>query len=95
MKYTLVIKQGQDGYLIGQLKELPAVFTQGLTISELKENIADVLELYLEDVREKYVPQGVMLALLIVKYFQKNFAEMKNFVYLCIGLIYRSIRRCD
>ncbi|MCL2738552.1 MAG: type II toxin-antitoxin system HicB family antitoxin [Bacteroidales bacterium] len=61
MKYTLVIKQGQDGYLIGQLKELPAVFTQGLTISELRENIADVLELYLEDVREKYVPQGVML----------------------------------
>ena len=61
MKYTLVIKQGQDGYLMGQLKELPAVFTQGLTISELKENIADVLELYLEDVREKYVPQGVML----------------------------------
>ena len=61
MKYTLVIKQGQNGYLIGQLKELPAVFTQGLTISELKENIADVLELYLEDMREKYVPQDVML----------------------------------
>ena len=49
MKYTLVIKQGQDGFLIGQLKELPAVFSQGLTISELKENIADVLEMYLED----------------------------------------------
>ena len=60
MKYTLVIKQGQDGFLIGQLKELPAVFTQGLTISELKENIADVLELYLEDMREKYIPQGIM-----------------------------------
>jgi predicted RNase H-like HicB family nuclease len=61
MKYTLVIKQGQDGFLIGQLKELPAVFTQGLSISELKENITDVLELYLEDMREMYVPQGVML----------------------------------
>jgi predicted RNase H-like HicB family nuclease len=61
MKFTLVIKQGQDGFLIGQLKELPAVFTQGLTISELKENIADVLELYLEDMREKYVPQDIML----------------------------------
>ena len=61
MKYTLVIKQGKDGFLIGQLKELPAVFTQGLTISELKENIADVLELYLEDMRENYVPQGIML----------------------------------
>ena len=55
MKYTLVIKQGQDGFLIGQLKELPAVFSQGLTHSELKENIAEVLELYLEDMREKYV----------------------------------------
>jgi len=50
MKYTLVIKQGKDGFLIGQLKELPAVFTQGLTISELKENIADALELCLEDI---------------------------------------------
>ena len=46
MKYTLVVKQGQDGFLIGQLKELPAVFTQGLTIAELKENIADALEMY-------------------------------------------------
>ena len=61
MKYTLVIKQGQDGYLIGQLKEIPAVFTQGLTVSELKENIADVLELYLEDMRERYVPQDGLL----------------------------------
>ena len=61
MKYTLVIKQGQDGFLIGQLKELPAVFSQGLTVSELKENIADVLELYLEDMREQYVPHGTML----------------------------------
>ena len=56
MKYTLVIKQGQDGFFIGQLKEIPEVFTQGLTISELKENIADVLAMYLEDMREKYVP---------------------------------------
>jgi predicted RNase H-like HicB family nuclease len=61
MKYTLVIKKGKDGFLIGQLKELPAVFTQGLTISELKENIADALELYLEDMREIYQPQGVMV----------------------------------
>ena len=61
MKYTLVIKQGQNGFLIGQLKELPAVFTQGLTTAELKENIADVLELYMEDMREKYVIEGVML----------------------------------
>jgi len=61
MKYTMVVKQGQDGFLIGQLKEIPAVFTQGISVSELKENILDVLEMYLEDMREKYKPHGVML----------------------------------
>jgi predicted RNase H-like HicB family nuclease len=58
MKYTLIIKSGKDGFLIGQLKELPEVFTQGETIEEVKENIADVLEMYLEDLRESYVLQG-------------------------------------
>jgi predicted RNase H-like HicB family nuclease len=61
MKLTLIVKKGQSGYLIGQLKELPAVFTQGLTIEELRENIADALEMYLEDVRERYQPDGEML----------------------------------
>jgi len=61
MKYTLVVKEGQNGFLIGQLKELPAVFTQGLTVSELKENIADVVDMYFEDMRERYTLQGVML----------------------------------
>ena len=61
MKLTLVIKKGKSGYLIGQLKELPAVFTQGLTVEEVKVNIADSLELYLEDIREQYLPEGEML----------------------------------
>ena len=29
--------------------------------TKLKENIADVFELNMEDMREKYIPQGVML----------------------------------
>ncbi|HAQ18914.1 MAG TPA: type II toxin-antitoxin system HicB family antitoxin [Prolixibacteraceae bacterium] len=61
MKLTLIVKKGKNGYLIGQLKEIPAVFTQGLTIDELKENIADALEMYLEDVRESYRPDGDMM----------------------------------
>jgi predicted RNase H-like HicB family nuclease len=46
MQYTLVIKKGQNGFLIGQLKELPAVFTQALTLEELRENIADAFTMY-------------------------------------------------
>jgi len=60
MKFTLVIKKGKSNYLVGQLKELPEVFTQGKDIQELKENIADALELYLEDVREQFNPNGEM-----------------------------------
>jgi len=61
MRYTLVIKHGQNGFLIGQLKEIPAVFTQGLTVTELKENIADALEMYFEDMRENYHLQGAIV----------------------------------
>ena len=61
MILTLVVKKGKDGYLIGQLKEIPEVFTQGLTLEEVKENIMDSLEMYLEDMREQYQPEGEML----------------------------------
>jgi predicted RNase H-like HicB family nuclease len=49
MKLTLLITQGTD-FLIGNIKEIPAVLTQGKSISEVKENILDALELYLEDI---------------------------------------------
>ncbi|MDR1918724.1 MAG: type II toxin-antitoxin system HicB family antitoxin [Tannerellaceae bacterium] len=58
MKYTMVVNKGQNGFLIGQLKELPEVFTQGESVEELKENIADALEMYLEDMRENYRSNG-------------------------------------
>jgi predicted RNase H-like HicB family nuclease len=61
MTLTLVIKKGKNGYLIGQLKELPAVFTQGKTVEEVKINIVDSLEMYFEDIREQYNPEGEML----------------------------------
>ena len=51
MKLTLVIRQGAT-QLIGQIKEIPGVLTQGHTVEEVKENIADALALYLEDARE-------------------------------------------
>ncbi len=62
MKLTLVIKKGKSDFLIGQLKELPEVFTQGKDIAELRENILDALELYFEDLREQYSPKGEMIS---------------------------------
>lgn len=52
MKLTLLVRQGKT-QLIGQLKEIPGVLTQGQTLAEVKENIQDALMLYLEDMREE------------------------------------------
>lgn len=54
MKLTLTINKGESGLFIGRIKEIPAVLTQGNTIEEVKENIIDALDLYLEDMREEY-----------------------------------------
>lgn len=56
---TLLITQGTD-FLIGSIKEIPAVLTQGTSISEVKENILDVLELYLEDMRDEQNTQKIV-----------------------------------
>ncbi len=46
--------------MIGSIKEIPAVLTQGTSISEVKENILDTLELYLKDMREEQNTQKIV-----------------------------------
>ena len=38
-----------DGWYVGKLKEVPGVFSQGVTLHELQENIQDAYDLVLED----------------------------------------------
>jgi len=38
-----------DGWLVGRLKEVPGVFSQGQTLMELEENIQDAYETILAD----------------------------------------------
>ena len=44
-----------DGWYVGRIKEVPGVFSQGETLEELEENIADAYKMVLEDIDE-YVP---------------------------------------
>lgn len=37
-----------EGWLVGKLREIPGVFSQGETLDELKENIADAYRMMLE-----------------------------------------------
>ena len=57
MKFTLKIIKGNNDYLVGQIKEIPSVLTQGKTIDEVTENIVDALELYMKDMREEKVSE--------------------------------------
>lgn len=40
MELSLAITKGDNGYLIGQLKEIPEVVSQGTTKEALKANIS-------------------------------------------------------
>jgi predicted RNase H-like HicB family nuclease len=49
MRRTFTLDYWQDqGWYIGQLREVPGVFSQGETLMELEENIRDAYELVLE-----------------------------------------------
>ena len=52
MKLTALIEKSDDGWFVGQLEELPEVLSQGKTISELKSNLLDALNLLLDSNRQ-------------------------------------------
>ena len=56
MKFTLIYGK-DDGWYVGRLQEIPGVISQGETLEELKENIADAYRLLVEDAMELPVPE--------------------------------------
>jgi predicted RNase H-like HicB family nuclease len=52
MKFTAIIEQGENGWYVGQVEEMPAAMSQGKTILELKENLLDALRLLLDTNKE-------------------------------------------
>ena len=52
MKLTAIIETGENGWLVGQLEEIPAVMSQGKSVDELKANLVDALQLYLDVQKE-------------------------------------------
>lgn len=46
-KYTVVIEQGEDGYLISEVVELPCCHTQAKPVDELLARTKEAISLYL------------------------------------------------
>ena len=52
MKFTAIIEEGENGWLVGQVEEVPAAMSQGKTIDELKLNLLDALRMILDTNKE-------------------------------------------
>jgi predicted RNase H-like HicB family nuclease len=50
-KFKIIIEKADDGF-IGEVPELPGCYSQGRTKKELKNNIVEAIELYLETKKE-------------------------------------------
>lgn len=52
MKLTALIEKSEDGWFVGQLEEFPEVLLQGKTVSEVKTNLLDALNVLVDANRE-------------------------------------------
>ncbi len=47
-RFTIIVEQGEDGYLVSEVVELPGCHTQARTYDELLERTKEAISLYLE-----------------------------------------------
>ena len=53
-KFNIIVEQGEDGYLISDVVELPGCHTQAKTYDELLKRTKEAIELYLSVKKPEY-----------------------------------------
>ena len=70
LRLTVIYEDGDDGWVVARIREVPAAMSQGRTREEARENVIDALrELalsYLEEVQTAPLPAGAMSEVLDV-----------------------------
>ena len=61
MQFNIIIEQGEDGYLISEVVELPGCHTQAKSLDKLMERTKEAIHLYLEC--EKEIPKEKFIGL--------------------------------
>lgn len=51
-EFNVIIEEGEDGYLISEVVELPGCHTQGKTLDELMKRTKEAISLYLKSRRD-------------------------------------------
>lgn len=47
LRFTIVFEEGDDGWVVAQVQEVPGAVSQGRTRAEARENVIDALRLML------------------------------------------------
>jgi len=53
MIFKIIVEKYESGYYVGEVPALPGCFSQGRTIEELKRNIVEAIEGWLEVMNDK------------------------------------------
>ena len=56
-KFNIIVEQGEDGYLISEVVELPGCHTQAKSYDELIKRTKEAISLYLKCRKEKEVKE--------------------------------------
>ena len=57
VRLTTIFEEAEEGGYIGYVAELPSANTQGETMDEVRENLAEAIQLILEANREQFEKQ--------------------------------------
>ncbi len=60
--FNIIVEQGQDGYLISSVIELPGCHSQAKTYDELNERTKEAISLYI-DGKKRFKPMSKFLSL--------------------------------
>ncbi len=52
MQYRIILREGEDGYVVAQCLEVPGAISQGKTREEALKNVKEALALLLEVLEE-------------------------------------------
>lgn len=58
-EFTVIIEQGEDGYMIAQVVELPGCHTQAKSMDQLIERVKEAISLYLEVEKDIKLPRFI------------------------------------
>jgi len=61
MEYTAIIRQTEDGWYAAKCAQIPEAITQGKTIQEATENLADAITMILEIKKERSLNEAKLL----------------------------------